>query len=243
VKTFCLQGAKILLASHFDYEYMLGHKIAFVCVAKGTPQPQITWFKDGIELYAHSYLHVSMAYNKHYVIWDKDINTLLSTNQSTQHHVPKLWFLPTKPNDVTFSNTGTYQPEYTMSHSQILVHTNQAIWSHFLTTGTYLPSKLHSITFPIFSPTNHTTCCHIPLHPPSTLYTVTTPNIFTYQPCYKLSYSQTLAPTIQTVQCHILRHWHLPSRLCGVIFSNTGTYHPDYTVPYSQSGSFPPQIS
>ncbi|KDR22123.1 immunoglobulin domain-containing protein oig-4-like [Zootermopsis nevadensis] len=51
-------GAKILLASHFDYEYMLGHKIVFVCVAKGTPQPQITWFKDGIELYAHSYLHV-----------------------------------------------------------------------------------------------------------------------------------------------------------------------------------------
>ncbi|PSN33661.1 hypothetical protein C0J52_20986 [Blattella germanica] len=51
-------GAKILEASHFDYEYMLGHKIAFVCVAKGAPRPQITWFKDGIELYAHSYLHV-----------------------------------------------------------------------------------------------------------------------------------------------------------------------------------------
>jgi hypothetical protein len=59
---FCLQGAKILLASHFDYEYMLGHKIVFVCVAKGTPQPQITWFKDGIELYAHSYLHVSTMF-------------------------------------------------------------------------------------------------------------------------------------------------------------------------------------
>ncbi|KAI4485444.1 hypothetical protein M0804_006949 [Polistes exclamans] len=27
-------GAKILLASHFDFEYVLGHKIAFVCVAR-----------------------------------------------------------------------------------------------------------------------------------------------------------------------------------------------------------------
>jgi hypothetical protein len=60
VGNFCLQGAKILVASHFDYEYMLGHKIVFVCVAKGTPRPHITWFKDSIELYAHSNLHVSM---------------------------------------------------------------------------------------------------------------------------------------------------------------------------------------
>lgn len=113
MKTFCLQGAKILLASHFDYEYILGHKIVFVCVAKGTPQPQITWFKDGIELYAHSYLHVSMAHNKHCVVWDKDIITLL----------------PTKLHDVIFPNNGTYQPDYTMSHSQMLVPTNQTIWS------------------------------------------------------------------------------------------------------------------
>jgi len=241
VKTFCLQGAKILLASHFDYEYTLGHKIVFVCVAKGTPQPQITWFKDGIELYAHSYLHVSMAHNKHYVVWDKDINTLLPSNHTTQHHILKLWFLPTKLHDVTFPNTGTYQPDYTMSHSQMLVPTN-----HFPTNGTYYPDHKvsHSQTF---SPTNHTTCCHIPLHPPSRLYTVTFPNIFTYQPCYRLSNSQTLAPTIQTtqrhilehwhlpsrLQCHILEHWHLPSRLHSVIFLNTGTYHPDYMVSCS----------
>lgn len=54
-----LQGAKIIQASHFDYEYTLGHKISFVCVAKGSPRPQITWFKDGVELYAHLYQTVS----------------------------------------------------------------------------------------------------------------------------------------------------------------------------------------
>ncbi|KFB45335.1 AGAP001504-PA-like protein [Anopheles sinensis] len=51
-------GAKITLASHFDYEYVLGHKIAFLCVARGTPRPQITWFKDGVEIFSHLYLHV-----------------------------------------------------------------------------------------------------------------------------------------------------------------------------------------
>lgn len=53
------QGAKILLASHFDLEYVLGHKIAFLCVARGKPRPHITWFKDGTEIYSHLYLHVS----------------------------------------------------------------------------------------------------------------------------------------------------------------------------------------
>ena len=52
------QGARITKASHFDYEYVLGHKIVFICVAKGKPRPKIICFKDGRELYDHDYLHV-----------------------------------------------------------------------------------------------------------------------------------------------------------------------------------------
>ncbi|GAB6033652.1 hypothetical protein CHUAL_014104 [Chamberlinius hualienensis] len=49
-------GARIIKASHFDYEYTLGHKIVFLCEARGDPRPFFTWFKDGIELHYHPYL-------------------------------------------------------------------------------------------------------------------------------------------------------------------------------------------
>lgn len=59
-----VQGAKIITASHFDFEYVLGHKISFVCLARGSPRPHITWFKDGVELYSHNYLNVSKLHDK-----------------------------------------------------------------------------------------------------------------------------------------------------------------------------------
>ncbi|XP_054159316.1 immunoglobulin domain-containing protein oig-4-like [Oppia nitens] len=54
-------GAQIIQASHFDYEFYLGHKIVFICVATGDPMPMITWFKDSIELdpHLHQYLQIS----------------------------------------------------------------------------------------------------------------------------------------------------------------------------------------
>lgn len=51
-------GAKIIKSSHFEFDYMLGRKITFFCMAQGLPRPIITWFKDGVELYQHRFFQV-----------------------------------------------------------------------------------------------------------------------------------------------------------------------------------------
>ncbi|KAL7305930.1 hypothetical protein TKK_0001405 [Trichogramma kaykai] len=51
-------AAKIVKASHFEFDYMLGRKITFFCMATGIPRPEITWFKDGVELYHHKFFQV-----------------------------------------------------------------------------------------------------------------------------------------------------------------------------------------
>lgn len=51
-------GAKIVKASHFEFDYMLGRKITFFCEATGIPIPEVNWFKDGAELYQHRFFQV-----------------------------------------------------------------------------------------------------------------------------------------------------------------------------------------
>ncbi|XP_046984137.1 immunoglobulin domain-containing protein oig-1-like, partial [Schistocerca americana] len=51
-------GARIVKSSHFEQDYMLGRKISFFCIAQGYPRPEITWFKDGVELLDHDYFQV-----------------------------------------------------------------------------------------------------------------------------------------------------------------------------------------
>nr|UEK51502.1 OIG1-like protein [Parasacculina yatsui] len=50
--------ARVVKSSHYQLKYTLGRKIVFICVATGYPRPQITWFKDGIEMYNHNFFKV-----------------------------------------------------------------------------------------------------------------------------------------------------------------------------------------
>ncbi|XP_037090281.1 immunoglobulin domain-containing protein oig-4-like [Pollicipes pollicipes] len=52
-------GAQITKWSHFESEYILGSKIVFMCTASGKPRPHITWYKNGIEVYAHNFFKIT----------------------------------------------------------------------------------------------------------------------------------------------------------------------------------------
>ncbi|ODM93851.1 hypothetical protein Ocin01_12831, partial [Orchesella cincta] len=73
------KGARIGKFSHFDFEYTLGHKISFICDARGSPRPHVTWFKDGIELYAHSNLQIHEWY-----FGDEKIKSKMEIDPATQ---------------------------------------------------------------------------------------------------------------------------------------------------------------
>ncbi|EDV39316.1 uncharacterized protein Dana_GF25251 [Drosophila ananassae] len=64
-------GAKIIKSSHFEYDYTLGRKITFFCMAQGIPRPTITWFKDGAELYQHRFFQVHESHEEANIVKSK----------------------------------------------------------------------------------------------------------------------------------------------------------------------------
>lgn len=79
-----LQGARIVKASHFMKRYHLGRKISFVCVAQGLPRPQITWLKDGLELYSYAgYEAVGVSSLIYICLWNipKSGTTMFQINE------------------------------------------------------------------------------------------------------------------------------------------------------------------
>lgn len=52
-------GPEIYKASYFENDYELGRRVSFVCVARGNPEPRVSWFKDGNEFIHHKYSRIA----------------------------------------------------------------------------------------------------------------------------------------------------------------------------------------
>ena len=83
------QGARVVDASHFESEYILGRKLSFYCMAQGIPRPHITWLKDGIELYAHPFFQVCFSSTFHLSFFPVDFSYF---NHNHNRSTKMIWY-------------------------------------------------------------------------------------------------------------------------------------------------------